>query len=141
MGLGLVYVFVSSWFGLNGPLIVGLDPLPEMVAFFWEIWTSSFWASAVFLLGTLAAGAVGYRVACRAHPVASVGSAFLANWAVYLSSYLLLDEGPAEAARESLAFVLRWGWAGLLLAAVLPVLATRARDRWPHLLGPPRFAG
>lgn len=127
-GLAVAYVLASSWFGLTGPHMTDAN-FGDAGDFFVSVWSDTLAADVVFVVGTLAAGALLLVVArrLRDRPAGWLGAAgvgFLAHWAVYWASYLLLDATAnqnVDGAMEAAEFVLEWGAGGLLLAAAIPV--------------------
>ncbi len=130
--MGLAYVFVSSWFGLNGTPILQGD-FGGRIKFFVDVWTDSLLADGVFFVGTLAAGVGALWLLQQFGVIASVVGSLLANTFVYGLSYLFLGDiahPQVSGVVESFAFVVEWGWPGLIVAAGLPVVAVYLARRW-----------
>lgn len=134
------YVLASSWFGLTGPHMTDAN-FGDAGDFFVRVWADTLAADVVFVVGTLAAGALVLVAARRLREepagwLAAAGVGFLAHWAVYWASYLLLDATAnqnVDGAMEAAEFVLEWGAAGLILAAAIPpVLVWSDRFQLPE---------
>lgn len=126
------YVALSSVLGLGVFLLpAGVAPTAQFIL---GVWASSLLADAVFVAGTLAVGWGAVRIAQRSLAL-SVAFAFLASWAVYAVSWVLVPSnvvGASEVNRandltESFRFTLGVGWAGLAFAAVAPAAVVGLR--------------
>ncbi|PSG96363.1 hypothetical protein BRD56_11055 [Thermoplasmatales archaeon SW_10_69_26] len=126
VGIGAVYVLLSSWLGLTVTPALEGEPVGEMMTFFVDVWSDSLLADAVFVAGTLAAGLLAVQVYRSSGWPVSVGAAAVAHWGVYVASYTLLGDvqhPDATTLGDALTFVVRWGWPGLAAAGLLPAVA------------------
>lgn len=132
------YVALSSVLGLGAYLVpVGVVPAAQFIL---AVWGSSLLADLVFVAGTLAVGWVALTLSRRSLAL-SIIFAFLASWAVYSVSWMLVPPavlGASELNRvedvvESFRFTIGVGGAGLAFAAVAPAAVVglrRARVAW-----------
>lgn len=130
------FVIVSNFLGLTGGAIIYGAPAGEVIEFLVKIWSASILADLVFVAGSVVATILVFKVARRKNTPMSVGLSFLLNWFVYLASFLALphdfDSLSGQAIPEAAGFVLRWGWLGLVFAALAPVMAA-GRPHFRHI--------
>lgn len=125
VGGSVVFVLLSSFLGLTGRFFF-LDPASafELMK---NVWSASLVADAVFVAGSALAAILAFRLVERSF-LTSVIVGAVANWLVYVSSFLLLPEfepGSVGDVREAYVFVAGWGIVGLVFAALAPALAAR----------------
>lgn len=130
VGVFALYVALSSILGLSGRILSGIGPL-SLARLVWDVWSASLVADLAFVLGTVAVGLAGYRLASDGRIMTGVLVGAVGTWIVYAVSFtLVLSSGPRglgdlPSGAAIVAAVTTVGLVGIAFGAIGPVFLAR----------------